>query len=46
VASLSKYVDTTLQSDLVIDNNDKPILIMPYFDWIEIGKKIIIKGTP
>lgn len=46
VSSLSKYVDTTLQSNLNITDNDKPILILPQYDWLEVGLKIIIKGKP
>lgn len=46
VSSLAKYVDTTLQKDLNITDNDKPILILPQFDWLEVGLKIIIKGKP
>lgn len=32
VSSLAKYVDTTLNKDLVITNNEKPVIIMPHFD--------------
>lgn len=46
VSSLAKYVDTTLQSSLNITDNDKPILIVPQYDWLEIGLKIIISGKP
>ena len=46
VASLTKYVDTTLQMKLNITDNDKPILILPQFDWIKVGVKIIIEGKP
>ncbi len=31
VASLAKYLETPLAKDLLITNNDKPILIMPYY---------------
>lgn len=46
VASLAKYVDTSLQDDLNITDNDKPILIMPTFDWLKVGQKIVIKNKP
>lgn len=46
VSSLSKYTDTTLQNNLNITDNEKPILILPHFSWLEIGLKIIIKGKP
>ena len=46
ISSLAKYVDTTLQSNLNITDNDKPILIIPHFDWVNIDTKIIIKGKP
>ena len=42
VSSLARYVDTSLQGNLNITNNDKPILILPKFNWIAIGAKIII----
>ena len=31
VSSLAKYVDTTLQDDLIITDNDKPILVLKFF---------------
>lgn len=46
VASLNKYIDTTLQSNINLSNNDKPVLIMPMEPWIEIDKQIIINGRP
>ena len=46
ISSLSKYVDTNLQSNLNITDNDKPILILPEYNWLEVGLKIVIKGKP
>lgn len=46
VSSLAKYVDTTLQGNLNITDNDKPILILPQVDWMAVGKKIVISGKP
>lgn len=46
VASLAKYVDTKLENKLNITDNDKPILILPCFDWIEVGLKIVIQNKP
>ena len=46
VSSLAKYVDTTLQGSLNITDNEKPILVLPAFDWICIGLKLIISGKP
>ena len=46
VSSLAKYVDTTLQSNLNITDNDKPILILPQVEWMSVGAKIIIGGKP
>lgn len=46
VSSLAKYVDTNLQGNLNITDNDKPILILPHFDWVKIGAQIKIKNKP
>lgn len=46
VSSLTKYVDTTLQQNLNITDNDKPILVLPQLDWIAVGIKIVINGKP
>ena len=46
VASLAKYVDITLQGNLNITDNDKPILVLPQVDWMAIGVKIVINGKP
>ena len=46
VSSLAKYVDTTLQDDLNITDNDKPILILPQVEWMAVGAKIVISGKP
>ena len=46
VSSLAKYVDTTLQSNLNITDNDKPILILPQLDWITVGVKLVIGKKP
>lgn len=46
VSSLTKYVDTTLQGSLNITDNEKPILVMPNFDWVSTGVKIVINGKP
>lgn len=46
VSSLAKYVDTTLQGNLNITDNDKPILILPQVDWMAVGTKIVISGKP
>lgn len=46
VSSLAKYTDTTLQSNLNITDNDKPILVLPDCDWADNGTKIVIKNKP
>ena len=46
VSSLTKYVDTTLKGNLVITDNEKPILVVPTFDWVQTGAKIVINGKP
>lgn len=46
VSSLAKYVDTTLQSNLNITDNDKPILILPQTEWMAVGAKLTISGKP
>ena len=46
VSSLAKYVDTTLQGNLNITDNDKPILILPQVKWMDVGTKIVINGKP
>jgi hypothetical protein len=46
VSSLAKYVDTTLQGNLNITDNDKPILILPQVDWMAVGVKLVISGKP
>lgn len=45
VSSLAKYLDTTLVDDLIITDNAKPVLIMPYQEWLETNIKIVIKGV-
>lgn len=44
VSSLSKFIDTTLQSNLNITDNDKPVLILPNCDWVKVGEKVVIKN--
>lgn len=46
VSSLAKYMDTTLQSNLNISDNDKPILVLPDCDWTKNGTKVVIKNKP
>lgn len=46
VSSLARYVDTTLQGNLNITDNDKPILILPQVDWMAVGTRIVISGKP
>jgi hypothetical protein len=46
VSSLARYVDTTLQSNLNITDNDKPVLVLPAQEWVKVGTKIIIKNRP
>lgn len=46
VSSLAKYVDTQLQGSLNISDKEQPILILPSFEWVKIGAKIIIKNKP
>ena len=46
VASLAKYVDTTLQNKINIADNDKPVLILPQQADIKIGTKILIGRKP
>ena len=46
VSSLSRYADTTLEKDLNISDNDKPILILPQVDWMAVGVKVVISGKP
>jgi hypothetical protein len=46
VSSLAKYIDTTLQSNLNITNNEKPVLVLPDCDWVKTGAKIIVKNRP
>lgn len=46
VSSLARYVDTTLQSNLNITDNDKPVLVLPAKEWVKVGAKIIVKNRP
>ena len=46
VSSLARYVDTTLQSNLNITDNDKPILILPAFSWVKVGSQLVIHNKP
>ena len=46
VSSLARYVDTTLQSNLNITDNDKPVLVLPADNWVKIGAKIVVKNRP
>lgn len=46
VSSLAKYMDTTLQSNLNIADNDKPILILPNCDWVKNGTQVVIQNKP
>lgn len=46
VSSLTKYVDTALKGNLIITDNEKPILVIPTFDWVQTGSKIVINGKP
>lgn len=44
IESLSKILNTSLVEDIIIEDNEKPLLIIPYFDWIKTGIKINIKN--
>ena len=44
VSSLAKYVDDTLQNNLSITVNEKPIMILPYKKGVKIGTKLAIVG--
>ena len=46
VSSLAKYMDITLQSNLNIADNDKPILILPDCDWVKNGTQVVIQNKP
>lgn len=46
VSSLAKYVDTSLQGNLNITYNDKPILILPMREWVKIGTHLVIDNKP
>ena len=46
LASLHTYADTSLQSSKVIVDSEKPMLIVPIYDGLAIGNKIIIKNKP
>ena len=46
VSSLARYVDTTLQSNLNITDNDKPVLVLPAQEWVKVGTKIVIYNKP
>ena len=46
VASLSSYLETPLAKNLVITNADKPILIMPHYEWLKVGLQFKIDHKP
>lgn len=46
VSSLRQYVDTSLQQKLNISDNEKPIMVIPQFDELAVGLKIVVKGKP
>lgn len=46
VSSLRSYVDTELEQKLNISDKEKPILILPFVDGIEVGLKLVISGKP
>ena len=46
VSSLARYVDTTLQSNLNISDNDKPVLILPALHWVKVGAQFVIHNKP
>ena len=46
ISSLRTYVDTDFQQKLNVTDKEKPVLIMPAFDWLKIGLKIEVGGKP
>ena len=46
ISSLRSYVDTELQQKINIVDKERPILILPNQEWIEIGTRISIGGKP
>lgn len=46
ISSLRSYVDTELQQKINIVDKERPILIIPQQDWIQIGVKVSIGGKP
>ena len=46
VSSLSKYIDTTFEGKLNITDSEKPILILPQLDWVQLGAKVTVNGRP
>ena len=46
VSSLSRFVDDKLENKLNITDTEKPILILPSYDWISVGTKLMICGKP
>ena len=46
VSSLRSYVDTSLQKNLNICEDEKPIMVVPYFEGLEVGMKLILAGKP
>jgi hypothetical protein len=46
ISSLRSYVDTDFQQKLNVTDKEKPVLIMPAFDWLKIGLKVEVGGKP
>ena len=44
ISSLTKYISDSTKKDVVLVDGEKPILILPHFDWIEIGLRIHLGG--
>lgn len=44
ISSLTKYIGDSTKKDVVLVDGEKPILILPHFDWIEIGLRIHFGG--
>lgn len=46
MSSLKKAVEQNLDKDISLSDKEKPMLVVPTFNWSKVGQTIVIGGKP
>lgn len=46
VSSLRRAIDLSLDKEISLSDKEKPMLVVPTFNWSKVGQTIVVNGKP